>query len=482
MENIRNQILNSLGNTKISFENIPYQELFNLYDELRFNHQIQNRLDENRTKLSFEGSIDGEIPPKRCCCVLYRLRHHKIEHIDMCFSDWMVARLETSTSSERLSIFGDSEMDICILKLFEHTLSHAIGILWNQYSSDDKIQGCHESLYDCSTSIFFDSSINRILLNLENTKSLNADNTIESPYMYWKNSCNIDSITMVLLGSKYRGFRDAIFTTNPMSLKSSHFTVSCRKNSNIASLEDWRQFVDRSVYALITDYRNMTIKGLENLKCINLRETLAECLTDMKKKKQWFFYNVAELYDLYTDMFPNLKIRIVPYLNTDNTTRRTIKTLKQDKNISSFTFWDFMHDISSEELSKDTLSYNNIDWDSMDTPFLVFKNEGIAIQKFGSISSEKIIVGEEEIVLTKNRVFGETILSGRYEMVGAVILEGTSPGEEGGVHYHSCINTRDGWVYYNDVNGKFKNLQKFPKIILTEVKGRKPEMYFYYKV
>jgi hypothetical protein len=483
MDSIRSAILERV-NIPEDFEEIPYLEIFNAYDELRFYNQIRDKIEIDKTQLTFDGSIESEIPPNRCCNIIYRKRHHKITHIDFHFSNWVIGRLKYSNEKERLAIFGVISPKMSLLKLFEHELSHVIGILWGHSQSDisgKNPYGCHDIIYRCSTRIFFEDGISNIMDELSVPVNLKSSLSLQTPYVYWSNSCNIDSLTTMILASKASVFREAIFTTNPMTLSSTNFSVSCRKNNRIETIEDWRDFVDRFSSILISDYHSMTSKDINDVMCTDLRSTVVECLTDMKKGKSWKFYNVAEIYDLYTDMFPRLKIHSIPYISINNKTGVTSEITNIDNPASSFTFWDFMHDITTEEVDPETTAFRNIDWEKINSPFLVFKNEGLNIQKLGSIESE-VIYDEEEIILTKNRHFDETILNGRYEMIGAVILEGVSPGEEGGVHYHSCIKTYEGWVYYDDVGPKYKKLPKFPKIILTEVKGRKPEMYFYQRV
>lgn len=195
-----------------------------------------------------------------------------------------------------------------------------------------------------------------------------------------------------------------------------------------------------------------------------------------------------------------------------------------------FTFWEFMDPIDDiEDRAQEFL------WDEIDEDVLVFRNSGIPpIVNFGDDEPEEIDVTvfkpssvaklpdgwkryksrkskdyyyrheENDIsqweipedstteiemiqtvetkIINKKRVFGETILDGRYEMVGAAILQGTTPGEEGGVHYVAYVNTLEGWYFYNDDGSVWTSLEKFPKKVLKEKYGDKPEMYFYQRV
>jgi len=194
-------------------------------------------------------------------------------------------------------------------------------------------------------------------------------------------------------------------------------------------------------------------------------------------------------------------------------------------------FWDFIDPFDNvEDTAQEYL------WNDMDYPILVFRNGGIpAITNFGSTCSETVnvpifknvkvdrklsylkankiplplewkiskdgftnridktvvedaIVKIKEVqtitttvVINKARAFGETIINGKYEIIGAIVLLGTSIGKDSGVHYVSYVKTPSGeWYYFNDIGAVWKRLDEFPPLFKEE-EGRKPEMYFYKK-
>ena len=181
-------------------------------------------------------------------------------------------------------------------------------------------------------------------------------------------------------------------------------------------------------------------------------------------------YNAPAIYDMLTEIFPNLKLQDIPsqvFLphKSPRGGHMSPKTL--------FQFWDFMDPHTETEGG-----YEKILWDSLSTPVLVFQNGGIpAITNFKSADSE-IVQGK---TFRKARCFGETIIGEKYQLFGAVILHGTRPGRDGGSHYTSYFRTKGGqWWYYDDIGPVLQSLPQFPTdLIFREERGSKPEMYFY---
>ena len=517
MEKLRLDIISKLNGTtgeSIDYDDIPstIKTVFDAYDELGFINQISQKLKETNSHLSFDGYLISELPVIRWCDILFMIHTEGVDY-DMSLTPWAVARLTQSNKEERLNIFGTQNMDVCLLILFEHQLSHLLALLWGHFDINnvsDTIYGVHGKLYKCATSSFFGDGISNIPKHLEDP--LNAPlailNDITVKYSYWENSCNLDSLNMLLFTCKNSFFRSALLTTNSSSAvydQNTTFRSPCTKGSEILTEESFRNFVSRAQEALIKDYSKIASDSPSSMKCVDIRSVLSECFLDMKivttiesdnsifnepgtvsesEIIEWDFYNVGELYALYTDMFPVLKLRNTSVIKHNLKNNTIIQTISAH-NHSVLTFWDFLHDDDPRDIEGAKV-VEVINWNKVNHPFLVFKNGGIpAITKFGvsGIETIKNPYSDEDISLTKHRNFGETILNGKYEMIGAIILEGTSPGEEGGVHYHACINTHKGWFYYDDSKGPmWKHLKQFPSIILTEKKGRKPEMYFYGRV
>ena len=141
------------------------------------------------------------------------------------------------------------------------------------------------------------------------------------------------------------------------------------------------------------------------------------------------------------------------------------RPFQEIKEFPLFQFWDYLGSNSSEG--------EEILWDSIKSPILVFQNGGLPpITDFGSIGSEGTYL--------KVRSFGETIIHKKYNLFGVIMLHGTRPGKNGGSHYTAYIKTKGGqWYSYDDIGPVFKRCTT-PKVF-NESGGSKPEMYFYQK-
>lgn len=496
-----------------NFTNIDLEAIFNLYDAQLFEGQIFDKMLTDNITVSFDGELPSvqnvsfRLVEKRWCDLIYTTNSKgDIYHINFTISDWTIARILYGTSEERVKIFGESDKIECFLISFEHQLSHLLFLLWgysHKYASENdldrenandiqSIYGIHGKLYGCSTKTFFDKLVQQTILNLSNPKNLDTNvPEISARYKYWKNSCNLDSLNMLLFVCTSTAFRDIIFSTNVNSVyyNPSSVSVICKNGSDIQNVKDLRSFINRLQYALFYDFnairspsKNGDNDGGGLIKCTNIRHILYECLTDMKIDNEWEFYNVGEIYDLYTDLFPSLKLSNFPVnRNLPGIVEKSTTT----QAVSFFTFWDFLYTESPENIEDISAPFTTIDWDSMDLPFLVFKNAAVpAVKNFGSFISETVKdpYSGEKSVCTKHRIFDEYILDGKYEMVGAIVLEGVKPGEEGGIHYHACIKTTSlGWIYYDDMKNTLLKYTKFPRKVLFERDREKPEMYFYAK-
>lgn len=317
------------------------------------------------------------------------------------------------------------------------------------------------------------------------------------------------------------------------------FRSPCSFESDIKSEEQFRDIIKEIQVAMFSDYTIM-IKKEKNIKCSNLRELLSQCYIDMKTEDfRWDVYNVAELYALFAQSFPVLTNVDYPvYTNQPLEIRERVNNRQR----IIFTFWEYIYDdleileqplIEWNEFNSDTLVFRNsgnpaiVNFGSTKTEKVkipefktvevdVYKNTKIlptgwkrayseeengyfyfnartgeqqSKQPKGTIKNKIKTGTKEETIQTivkmeikKTRAFGEYIINGRYEMVGAIILQGTRPGEEGGVHYISYIKTGGDWVKYNDLGNVWDKLENFPEQVLTEKVNNKPEMYFYAKI
>lgn len=503
--------LNIISNGKnislIDITNNHYKQLFWLYDNLVFNNQIVTKFNEinahynsTNSKLLFPEVDDILIKSKRVCDVVYTIYpndendgKHEKHVINIIVQPWIISRIMNCKLKDRKKVFGSSNELECVLIIFEHQIGHVLEILWDvnilEKSPYDEIYGTHGNIYNCATNLFFDNNVVDLFNKLSSPDFIPKPFLVSKQYKYWSNSCSLDTLTMTLLMCKSDIFRNAIFTTNSSltnynSKKGLNFKSIC-STKDITNEEYFRDFTSRIQSILFDDYNRMlgNTTSQNVVTCSKLRNVLLECYGDMKINKQWVTYNITELYALYTVMFPDLLIGNIPINQLIAGSNMFIKMIS-DQYEGVFSFWDFVHDAEIED--------NNIlnlhDWDKFNQEILVFKNGGIpAITKFGSTKSENVDIityknGTAKKIkteMTKSRKFGETILNGKYEMIGAIILEGTKPGQDSGAHYYSYINTLNGWVKFNDIGPKWEQLDEFPSTVLTEKNGNKPEMYFY---
>lgn len=524
MHNVRMTILGLwVGSNKRPTDLTPsdFERLLELYDRHAFYGQIEEKL------IDIEISFDAKDAKFTRWCDVIKYDDHAYS---LLMTPWVLARLEYSSSEDRHRMYGDgTTVNMCVILAFEHQLVHLMSLIWgpDDVRPDSPRSGVHGSLYRCVSNEFFGSDPGRILDELAAEPCEVLDG---ARYTYWSNSCNVDTLTTTLLLCDTGAFRTAIFSTNASLTDYTDtdgvFRSVCTEGSRLTTIERWREFTSQVQAYMFEDYSQTD----SQMKCHNLRVLLRECYTDMKTGGSWNVYNISEIYSLYVRMFPTLAYRNIPYHLVSHSdligTPRVSNSLKE-----LFTFWDFMDPITLDPDDVDAAA-QKYDWDAIDYEILVFRNGGIpAITRFGSDDSEIVNVSTykrfeydlpddwvysynahseeyefhnketdevqstppigsvksssgpvpvvESRTVTKARPFGETILDGRYEMIGACILHGSQPGVGGGKHYTSYIKTAESWVYYNDIGPRWDELERFPDVCLTEAGGRKPELYIY---
>jgi len=510
MDKVRKKILQEWSGKGILSTNLKVsnlQNLFDLYDKIAFNGQISKKLKESTYRGFPSFVVVSKCYPKNkglvkkinwCDTSCFERGDVKIYNIRVPQS--ILSRIQFSTSSLRKKTFGFEEEDVCLAIYFEHQIVHLLSLIWNYVGSvknnsfenvkpEDKINGVHGELYRCAAESFFQANSANVYDKLADLSIIPKppNSSKVGVYVYWSNSCNIDSLTMTLLMCKTSIFRNAMFSTNSSVVdytkSSGKFMSPCVEKSKLTNEEYWRDFVSKVQGNLFEDYMYM-INGTDPKKCQSLRKILAECYTDMLSEGKWVFYSIAEIYSLYAHMFPSIMFDKAPYYYV--THNKKIPRIEQSPK-EMFTFWEYMDPLILDKNDKNAKGTSYI-WNKMNYDILVFRNGGYpAITQFGSEESEEIKVPDfssKTIVkhtIHKARAFGETICDGKYEMVGACVLQGTVPGKDGGVHYVSYIKTENGWIYYNDDGPVWKSLDGFPKNVLYESNGNKPELYFYCK-
>jgi hypothetical protein len=521
MQEIRTKIL-KLWKPNISSEDfeIDYhdlEKLYNLYNIHAFNSALDNKIDElyNETTaiISVTFGLDSNnLPPvvERYCGVRF-FKSNGIQTYDISLSPWILAKI--------FSTFSDYEEQLnCILLAFEHELLHFITLLWNyadlEHPNDVK-KGIHGELFHCTTNAFFERKMDLVLMFSSFDKENFPRPVLKTGrYIYWKNSCYLDSLTSVLYFSSCDYFRKIIFNTNtdlveysnpvdltvlesPPKKKQSIKIMKkiCSSDAEIDTEEEFRDIVKNIQAVMFTDYMKM-ITLETSLKCYDLRSLLLQCYPDMKNEYGWETYTASDIYELFVEMFPMLLIKNYSIIIRTQEGKEYPKETIPPKPM--FTFREFMDPLKIIDIIIPV-----IQWDLIDTEILVFKNEGTEIQFYNNLKPEIVEVPKwtrksirdpyeqtyEKVTIEKARVFDEYILNGKYELVGVLLLHGVEKGEQDtGAHYTSVIKMKNEddtftWVEYNDIGQVWKVYDKIPKNkIFTGKNGTKPEMFFYSKL
>lgn len=363
----------------------------------------------------------------------------------------------------------------CLQLIVENQIIYLLILLWGFLEKYENSKGLFPSMLN----LYFNHKIcNEKLVQLDKEFPIRYLSPISSNQgflSYTRYSCYLDSLLTILFLGSSSFYRKNIFDTDVHELEyRSDFVPIGRKGSEIVTKEQTRKLAFELQEAMLESYSSINSK--ETLYSTKIRKILLKIYPDMKKR-QWLMYNVSSIYDLLTEIFPNLKIKGIPNRiiskNKPSVTRRK-------ESISMFQFWDFMDSYQDVEEN-----YSEILWEKIDFPILVFQNGGIPpLRNFGSIKPEFVAIpGNETNFIIKKRAFGETILNS-YQLFGVIVLHGTVPGEEGGKHYTSYFKAKNGsWYYYDDLNFIYERLNKLPyDKVFRETGGVKPEMYFYRKI
>ena len=246
MNEIRIEILNHLQNENIY--DINLDTLFHLYDSILFNHQISEKrsiyLQEENTYFNY-GNITS--------------------NLNIIKSQWVISRIENASSASMLNIFGTDNKLKAYLIWVEYQILIIMIIIWG-YSSI-----ISDKLIKCCSDKFFDYTTGSVLKNLTNPKLTYYPKGGLKGYSYWENSCNIDSLSMILLYSDAYTFKRLIFETDVFNInyKNDVARLVCDSRSKIKTVLDWRKFVSKLQSIYIDDYTNMF--SINEYKCYNLR-------------------------------------------------------------------------------------------------------------------------------------------------------------------------------------------------------------------
>jgi hypothetical protein len=330
------------------------------------------------------------------------------------------------------------------------------------------------------------------------------------PYRNVANSCYLDSLLVVLLEIPF--YRNAIFSSDPKHHPYTEAEVGAVCPARKISIDQFRKLATELKDALVADYeamRSYPTPSSKSLVCVAPRKLLERCLPAMKGG---VVFQVNLVYGALAGVFPEMSMKFpyrvhtaiegvssedaeeTPSEDVEETASASSEGAEASFSVSETKYmrleylnaWDYFDPLTDVESP-----YPELLFDKYDGPNLVFFNSGTPrIKIFNSVGKESgfnLIAGDRttgvhRYSVTKARAFGETIINGRYRLVGVITLEGLAPNREGGTHYTGYFRRESGWYHYNDVGPTITPLERLPEAgVWKETAGKQPSMYFYVK-
>ncbi len=301
-------------------------------------------------------------------------------------------------------------------------------------------------------------------------------------YQLQQNSCYLDTILMIMLGGGSPAWRETIFMEDVNHTDYGHFLSAF---PTAASVDRVRSVAYQLQTSLFDDYSvifsRQGLRGeakdsglsrclvggsdIGTLTSTSIRDCFASILPDMKLGGAWAPFSASEIYDLLADFFPGLKTQCPVRIVKDGDAKSF-----QTRPRNLLQMWDYMDPLTDTEGS-----YEEILWDEIASPMLVFQNGSHPpIREFDSLRPEVVVTDNTRKTVNKQRAFGETIMQGRYRLGGVATLVG-------GGHYIGYIRLAEAWYYYNDSGPVFRELASLPrKGVWKEYRGEKPDLLFYF--
>lgn len=295
-------------------------------------------------------------------------------------------------------------------------------------------------------------------------------------YSWWEDSCNIDSLLMIMIVGGGEQFMRRV---QSVDTDTTEYNITlCRSDSKVDTIEKIRKVAKVLQKVYIEDFNHIHKGG--DKECRDIRTILQLCYPDMKRRSGFTQYDASSLYNLFAEFFPSLSIRTMQYRKAGE----EIEWRKQD--MTMIPMWDYL---------SDDYRYNfSIDWNRINSEFLVFQNTfapslthydqtGIETIVQKEYSSERNKMVNIQIEYEKVRKFEENILDDRYELFGVIMHKGASPTASGvsGGHYVSWVKTDGVWFYYNDVSRKRWVNKPLSDDVWEAGSTSRPQLYFYRK-
>lgn len=375
---------------------------------------------------------------------------------------------QTPARFQRLAGYPCENARQCILFVVEHALAHVVVELYDSYSPSGKLLGFSElaALHFGHRPFPLKCSLgsSECLLN---EKENDCYLLSKPPTVFFKlreNSCYIDAVLTVILNAQDPCWRSAIFKCD---LAAADYESVAKA---VALTSDQVLSVATRVLAHLR-YAFQLMRGAPgagrggaHLDSSPVRSALLEMLPDLKSHDgSWLSFSTSALYDALADLFPRLQAHCpVALVDQHRTVRRRLRRF------NLLQMWDFLDPLTQTEGT-----YENILWEQLEEPALVFQNGGLpAIKAFDSLEAELVVTDRETVLVSKARTFGETILGGRYRLMGVVTLVNDT-------HYVACVRTSAGWCYYDDSGPVFVLLNRLPDGTFHQTSARRPELFFY---
>ncbi len=410
---------------------VDIRKIVELYDKKLLHDEIQRKLQVNNITVTYLATLDITVP------ALITRTDDKNVQVSV-NPRLMLGACKSATQTP-------VELPDCAIMITENIIVQLCLLFWGYERSTDRWK-----LFHCVLRQLFGE--NRFIPTY-------LDIGAPKGTLQWsENSCYLDSLLAVLFFEESGTWREALFGTNVDNIPYIPEGVcDIKGGSSIDTTEKIAAQAKAIQVQLRADYDRLSTGA--TFACSLVRTLLWQCLPSMKENERWTVYNVAAVYDLFTEFFPTLKIEykqsVVKFgqvLSTDT------------KRIGMFQMTDFMGEYSATD---DT--HPEIDWMGITAPVLAFYNGGTgAVRRFDSSQSEP---------LRGSGHFGLTILNERYKLVGVVTLLGR-------VHYISYFKSGDVWYHYDDTHPRgVERLTHLPKQgVWMDVGGHMPSMFFYVRV
>lgn len=278
-------------------------------------------------------------------------------------------------------------------------------------------------------------------------------------YRLVDNSCYIDSLLMIFLTSDEKYWRETILSTEVESTDYTRVAKAFPAIGSAAGVTAVAAVVQRHIE---DDFRSLHA----HLDSTRIRIELAKLLPEMRSATGWWEpFSASVIYDAIADLFPALATACPTRIVKDGYLGRLCYPSR-----NLLQMWDYLDPLTNTEGS-----YEEILWNELSAPVLVFQNGGSPnICCFDSVDPESVSTADGETrLVTKARTFGETILGQRYRLVGVVTLIGDS-------HYIAYIRWHEAWYRYDDTGPSLTPLSHLPaEGVWRDSGSSKPALFFY---